>query len=148
MKRYKQQIKHDPLDGQYGDCARTVIACLLEIEPSEVPHFFDGPDEQADEQWQVYRSWLHKQGIRRLLWIFSGEHALEDVLECMFSTNPDVWYVLQGRSAIGANHNVICRNNRIVHDPATDSDHSIVGPSREDNWCVFVYVRDIIGGEE
>ena len=37
-----QLNKHDPANGVYGDCGRTVIACLLDLHPSEVPHFWDG----------------------------------------------------------------------------------------------------------
>ena len=39
MKFYKQLHKHDPDNGVWGDCHRTAIGCLLDIEPELIPNF-------------------------------------------------------------------------------------------------------------
>jgi len=38
MKFYKQKYLHDPGNGVIGDCYRTAIGCILEIDPMELPH--------------------------------------------------------------------------------------------------------------
>jgi hypothetical protein len=38
MTPHKQRFRHDPANGIYGDCWRTAIACLLDIQPEEIPH--------------------------------------------------------------------------------------------------------------
>ena len=44
-------------EGVYGDCGRTVIACLMDMHPSEVPHFFNMPDEgDADAAYDAEKT--------------------------------------------------------------------------------------------
>jgi len=40
MIKRKQIYFHNPEKGSHGDCYRTCIACILEIEPVEVPKLF------------------------------------------------------------------------------------------------------------
>lgn len=47
-----QKIAHDEVAGNIGDCWRTAIACLLEIEQDKVPHFAElYPDEETLDWW-------------------------------------------------------------------------------------------------
>ena len=39
MIRRRQLFRHEPHNVIYGDCHRTAIACLLDMEPWQVPHF-------------------------------------------------------------------------------------------------------------
>ena len=50
MIKQKQIYRHLPEAGQIGDCARTVIACLLDLHPCEVPHFTRDAIEAGNEQ--------------------------------------------------------------------------------------------------
>lgn len=64
---------HDA-DGIPGDCWRTAIACILDLHPSEVPHFialFEGMDADEDDPltekfgpwwWRETRRWLRARG--------------------------------------------------------------------------------------
>ena len=49
--------------------------------------------------------------------------------------NPDIYFMLIGKSANGTNHVVICCNHKIVHDPSP-VDSGIVGPSNNGNYFV------------
>jgi hypothetical protein len=49
---------------------------------------------------------------------------------------------LTGRSATGCNHAVVCRNDRIVHDPSLDA-VGIVGPAFGDP--VFGFIIEFLG---
>ena len=42
MRPQQQKFKHDPANGSYGDCFRTALACILDLDRDEVPHFNEG----------------------------------------------------------------------------------------------------------
>ena len=66
MTPHNQLIKHDPENGMYGDCQRTCIAVILDLHPSEVPHFCEDPTAtRHDENWREKRQarWLHDRGL-------------------------------------------------------------------------------------
>ena len=64
MTPHKQLIKHDPENGQWGDCGRTAIACLLDLHPSDVPHFWEGPERADRDPETECRKWLAERGCR------------------------------------------------------------------------------------
>ena len=57
MKPVDQEFVHRPDIGQHGDCQRAVIASLLELPITEVPHFLQ--DAQGD-------SVLYYEALQRL----------------------------------------------------------------------------------
>lgn len=62
MTPHKQLFRHKPAEGMWGDCARTVIACMLDLEPEAVPH---QQYEVADgEQDRFLNEWLATRGLR------------------------------------------------------------------------------------
>jgi hypothetical protein len=67
MTPYKQLVKHDPFNGQYGDCARTAIACLLNMHPSEVEHFLEDGCADGEVFWRRVNGWLSARGAFNLL---------------------------------------------------------------------------------
>lgn len=141
---HKQLNYHDPNNGIYGDCGRTVIACLLEMEPEEVPHFWDG-EETAHDPTIDCRRWLDERGCIMYRFGFNAEGILEDlqgVLDYVGNLNPDQYWVLMGRSENDTNHVVVCKGNQIVHDPALDNS-GIIGPCLEGCWIVEIYARKL-----
>ena len=136
---HKQRFRHDPDNGVWGDCWRTAIACLFDLEPGDVPHFGDG-GPSGDEMGARVDAWLKEQGCHRVMLAFPAE--LDDVLRTVGYYNPNAWYLLTGRSRTGVDHVVICRNNKIEHDPSLD-DAGIVGPGTDD-----VYWVEFVGGPQ
>lgn len=123
---HKQLNGHNPEAGEIGDCFRTVIACLLDMRPEEVPHFFDycrTDEDSGDLGWDRALMFLHERGLHR----FSFHvNSMEDV-KMLSETNPDCYMLLTGLSRNGVNHVVIYRNGQIAHDPSKN-DSGIVGP--------------------
>ena len=112
----KQQIKHDPKNGQYGDCQRAVIASLLELPLEEVPHFNGLSKGDSCEFHELLQEFVGKHGY---IWystpFFSGAMA--------FGSDHAVYHEIAGPSPRDPNtyHAVVGRNGQIVHDPHPDN---------------------------
>lgn len=125
MRHHKQLFRHRPDEGIFGDCLRTAVACLLDLEPADLPHEHRAMTNV--EHNAIMDAFLHERGIHRIgvaLTTDDIDVALETVktisdgLPCLFS----------GTSGNGCNHVVIVQHGRIVHDPAQD-DSGIIGPT-------------------
>lgn len=99
-----------------GDCLRTCIASLLELEPGLVPHFAADGDP-GPSSWQRARDWLAPQGLAIWFTAFPGSASLDEVLTSVGAINPDTFYMVGGWGGYG-DHIVIAVNDHIVHDPA------------------------------
>lgn len=152
MKFFKQMYRHDPKNGIYGDCDRTVIACLLDFDhPTDVPHFFERISEES-EQWEVdeayerKKEWLRKRGKTIVQFSFTTDD-LKTVVEAISFQNSGIPFALIGRASRGVGHVVLCENGRIIHDPHPDIDvipadpsDIILGPEpvTEAYWVQFI----------
>jgi hypothetical protein len=139
----KQEFRHDPSRGIYGDCQRAVIASFLGLPLTEVPHFGDNGPSPIDFFHNV-RSFLRSRGLNMFTVAFNAI-PLRDVLDLIELNNPDVVYFLSGSSPRGTNHVVLCRGNRIIHDPHPDIDlervdinQVLTGPCDDGYWWVEV----------
>lgn len=136
MKVQKQLNRHRPEEGVYGDCHRTAIACVLDMDAKDVPHFMDGAGDNVDAEdlHIVAERWLNERGIATITILFDGSGALEDVLSTIANTNTRSHpvFILGGKSRNGVNHSVVCCDGEIVCDPSQD-DSGIVGPCH-DGW--------------
>lgn len=144
MTPHRQLIVHDPENGLYGDCQRTCVAVILDLHPSEVPHFCDDPTAtRADDNWWEKRQskWLANRGLTAATFAYPGDVALEQVMLWTSRQNPTTPMILLGKSSLGCNHVVVVMNGEIVCDP---SGNGIVGPAIEGVWEISVIS---IGGE-
>ena len=75
---HRQLLRHDPASGIIGDCYRTAIACRLNMDPADVPHFMQGragpPGMRDANTWLAERGYSlvrqrHPGGIEDLLGI-------------------------------------------------------------------------------
>ena len=140
MTPHKQLFLHDPDNGVWGDCYRTAFACLLDIEPERVPHFcHEGvPAEIANG---LLGEWLKRRRLTYFQVLYPGEYGLKEILTTMENVNPDVYYILGGKSKSGVAHVVICCNDEIVHDPSRNN-NGIVGPDEGYYWItVLIPIR-------
>lgn len=120
----KQAFRHRPEKGEFGDCHRTAIACILDIPRDEVPNFGEfygipGAFHAAERQF------LASRGLALVNVVFQA--PLDQVLMTMGATNPDAYYLLGGTSRTGVGHSVVGLGGQIIWDPSID-DAGIVGP--------------------
>lgn len=138
MKPQKQLFRHRPEQGVYGDCHRTAIACVLDLEAGDVPHFMDG-GVKGDDAHDQTEAWLNERGVATINVLFPGETSLADVLTTVAACNHRgrPVFILGGRSRNGVNHSVVCCDGEIVCDPSLD-DSGIVGPCDDGfYWLTF-----------
>lgn len=141
LQRHIQLFRHDPQNGTHGDCFRTVVACILGCEPTEVPHVFDGTDDPTG--YQRMRDFLEGKGCRLVgCGLGAGGLELQDILDIAATWSHGLYYLLTGKSRTGVNHVVICRENAIVHDTSQNSS-GIIGPTLEGNWHIEWIVRPV-----
>lgn len=138
MTPQKQLIRHNPESGQFGDCHRTAIACLLDLKPEDVPNFGDGgPDgKEFNRRTDEY---LATVGLCQAMVAYSC--SLEDVLTSLKNCSPGVHVLLGGESKTGCGHTVIACDGEIVWDPSL-TDSGIVGPMEDGfYWVTFLVPR-------
>lgn len=136
MTPHKQRFRHRPDEGVYGDCHRTAIACLLDLEPEQVPHFLhDGCD--AEEFNRRTAAYLAEQGLIEI-WL-AYNCSLDELMQCLEVNAKGVYYLLGGRSRNGCNHTVIGCGGEIAWDPSLD-DSGIVGPLSTGQFAVSFLV--------
>lgn len=134
--RHQQLFRHDPENGVYGDCFRTVIACLLNRHPSEVPHFCNGPDDgKTDDR---VRDYLAPLGLKLVRICFHGL-SMDEIMAIGDSYSLGMHWLLTGTSRNGTNHVVICHGAKIIHDPSIDQS-GIIGPASDGHWWIELLV--------
>jgi hypothetical protein len=137
MKPFKMLCDHNPINGEYGDCLRTVIASLLDLGPIAVPHFAeDGADAQT--VWKRCNDWLETQGFQTFFMFYTGEYSLDDVMKTVAAVNPNLYYMICGRGH-GGDHIVIALNDEIVHDPSRFG-VGLSGPGSTGYWQIVTLV--------
>ena len=147
---YKQLNMHIPEKGIIGDCWRTCIACILEIEPALVPHFVElhiNGGEHTDLLTNKYMESDYK-----LLPI--AYHGTDDIDTFLYSqaslvANKNIVFILVGTSRNGTDHCVLMRNGLILWDPAIDNS-GIVGPASDGYYWLYALVSRVavIGDDE
>lgn len=125
------RVKHDPANGQYGDCLRACIATILDLEPETMPNFAEPPHET----WlSRLRTWLATQGLSPMIFVTDS-----DPRDTMGEMNPTGAYVLFGGTGDG-DHCVVCVGDKQVHNPAWYPT-PIIGPMSNGLWQILVLGR-------
>lgn len=131
----KQIHPHLPEAGLYGDCFRTCVACLLDLEVHEVPHFFQIEKDTGDDADILIRDFLATRGL--MLFRFPVCGSLERITEQMEASNGRAMYMLQGRSPRGEEHVVIYKGADLLWDPAPGG-KGIIGPGTNDVFWIIL----------
>lgn len=143
MKIQKQKYEHDPKNGVYGDCYRTCVAMILDMDRDDVPHFSklallnpEGPSAS-----QYLREWLKSKNLGVFSVVLSGDNTIGEVLKMLGHIVNDVPIMLIGESGRyeGVGHVVVVKNGEIIADP---SGSGIVGPSEDFYWVEIICVLD------
>ena len=124
MKHIFQQ-KHDPENGQHGDCHRCCIAMILGLDKEDVPHFYDvGIDtEEANKNIEQF---FNDRGLTQFDLILPKHYGLNDVLDYTRCIS-NVTMILGCWSSNNTNHSVVIKGDTITN-PSESS--QIVGPMR------------------
>ena len=142
MTPYHQTIQHDPDNGLYGDCYRTAIGCLLDEPPQSIPHFND----QNSEMWMVDSdAWLEHRGLLMVRLVTEAQDVADALAEGKVHVPYRMFYLIVGESPRGVGHNVIAREDRIVHDPSTypeDPRGPLIGPHPDTG---FFHIEYLVG---
>jgi hypothetical protein len=141
--KHTQLYRHEADKGQYGDCHRTAIACLLNIPVEDSPHFIGEYERRkaadADDDsynWQQHQEeWLNSLGYTTVDVAYNGDCELSDLFHFMQARNPHALYLLGGTSPRGTNHTVIACGGGFFHDPHPDGGF-LVGPMDNGMWEV------------
>lgn len=127
-------VKHDPEAGTYGDCLRACIASVVGLSSDKVPHFFDDNCDVETANARV-RHWMTTY-LYAPFWVsFPGDMPLTELQNMMAVLNPDVYYILYC-SCGGGDHVVICKGDKIVHNPSWINE-PIDGPGSHGVWTIL-----------
>lgn len=139
MDRINNTIRHDPENGKWGDCFRCCMAMILGLPAEKVPHIYEGCQNgpiDRDEREARMKRFLEPLGLMEMNIPYDIDDH-EAILRTIAGFSPDVAYLLSGKSRIGANHCVVCLNDKIYHDP---SGNGIVGPTSTGYYMVTFFV--------
>lgn len=147
MIKRKQLFVHSP-PHSIGDCQRTAIACILDMEPHEVPHFGEGmfkadPTGEGEEFERRLQTWLATQGLTMVNLAIPGEFGVEGVCNIFKGVNEGTIFLLGGRSSRGTNHVVVADGSGVIWDPsyeAVDGEPPIVGPMDDGHFWASLMV--------
>ena len=138
MKPCQCRVSHQPEKNQYGDCLRACVASILEVDPETVPHFFhDGCD--GETAIKRLREYLKTFNLNAYYTIIDGSVKREEIYKYHKDNNPDIYYLLFGSTNTGE-HVVICKNDKVVHNPSW-AGPSIVKPGSNGFWSTMVFVK-------
>jgi hypothetical protein len=142
VKPQKQRYRHAEDVGHFGDCHRTCIAMILNMERDDVPHFMAGvsPDLPAEhplckaaERAEI--EWLARYGLTPFNIGFYGETPLTEILQMLKSTAHGAPCILGCTSTNGCNHSVVIHEGQIYNP----NDGQIAGPMRDGYWWLTIY---------
>ena len=107
-----QEFLHKPEIGQYGDCQRAVLASLLDLPITEVPHFLALSGNEPCDYWDRLQRFCRARGFAYLT-MPARSGAL------FFGEAGDVYHEIAGPSPRGndVTHAVVGCNGQIVFDP-------------------------------
>ncbi len=136
MRFHTQEYRHDPKNGEYGDCQRAVIASLLDLELSEVPNFNEGGPDSFDF-FERLDSFLASKGLGRLSVAFNGDSIVHATRHMAAHYSENQPYMLSGKSPRGANHVVIFKGIELLWDTHPDGG-GLIGPCTDGYYWVEV----------
>ena len=142
MKEYEQRNLHMPEEGIIGDCFRTAIGCILDLEPELVPHFtelggWNSPDSTVCRR--LCNEWLEQFNLKYCEYpIECSLTGLGIYLDCYYK---DV-YVHIGCNSKHGGHSVIMKNDDYIWDPSIDNS-GCVGPMSDGYFWIGLLVQHV-----
>ena len=142
MLYHYQKYQHDPENGTYGDCFRTALACIMDLQRDDVPHFMDGVNDcDKDKTWERINTWLKENHQSALFFVAYSDSDLSNLLQSMKILNPGIPYLLAGQSVRGFAHQVVACDDKIIWCPADGKDGKLIGPCDDGYYWVNLVVH-------
>lgn len=112
MTPQKQEFIHDPANGIYGDCQRAVIASLLDLPISKVPHFLADGKGDPVIYWESLQAFLQSKGYA---WLVVPQKSGA----AFFGAEGNIYHEISGPSprGNGVTHAVVGCNGYVAFDP-------------------------------
>lgn len=112
MKPVDQEFTHQPEIGQHGDCQRAVIASLLELPISEVPHFLQISKGEPSRYWELLQTFCRTKG-----YVYMTTPARCGAI--CYGDEGDLYHEISGPSPRGNGvfHAVVGLNGQVAFDP-------------------------------
>lgn len=128
-------VKHNP-PHSYGDCLGACVASILELPAAAVPHFYhDGCDGETGNKRLI--NWLATRGNAPVFSCFDGDTPLEELMTTAEIVTNGAHYLLFGTTENDGEHVVVCRGNKVVHNPSWGGTR-IVKPTSNGIWILMV----------
>lgn len=121
-----QMQLHQGGTGVAGDCYRTCLAMVLDMDRDEVPHFCehvppgtqpDDPAHIASDEWE--RGWLAERGLTKVVVPHGGDIDVWQLAKQYHTLSPGAAVILQtalyGR--VGVSDHVVVLHNGRLYDP-------------------------------
>ena len=156
MKPQVQRYGHDDPE-HWGDCYRTAVASLLDLDRDSVPHFYDFPDyakrrhdlkvppqEELRAADDRRTEWLRRRGYE-IVTVALNAVSPEQAMEGFSKHNPGITFILCGRSKNDTSHSVLVQDGEIVWEPSPVKS-GIIGPevSTESYWAEFFVKGQVV----
>lgn len=129
--------------GAHGDCHRTCIAMVLDMDRDDVPHFnadvapgTPGHTAVSQAAKAAERAWLADHGLVPVGVPFPGTESLDVLLEQFGMVSDGLAVVLGCRRDDHADHSVVLYQGR-VYDPLGDP--APLRPMLDGMWWVTIY---------
>lgn len=122
MIEYKQMYLHVPSEGIIGDCWRTCIACILDIHPNTLPHYYKQYWKDGDNIAPLVQARTNEE--LRDYGVVYTEYPLQCTLEELRTYLTHYYkdmYVIVGCNSKNGGHSVIIKNKDYIWDPAIDN---------------------------
>ncbi len=149
MIEQKQLHLHRPEQNQYGDCWRTCIACILNVPPNNIPHYY----EQLWKEGENISQEVHAATNEFLADAGYGVQYIEIPVQCdeeqlrvYISHYFKDMYVIVGCNSKNGGHSVIMKGYDYMWDPAIDNS-GCVGPM-EDGYYWIGFLVDLVHKEQ
>ena len=117
-----QEFLHDKENGIYGDCQRAVIASLLDLPISEVPHFLKEANGDAYDFFTRLQDFVNSHG-----YVLATSRGKPLLVYC--GNDLPYYHEIAGMSPRGVMHAVVGCNGKVVHDPHPSKAGLIGDPS-------------------
>ena len=145
MKEFKQLYLHRPENRLIGDCHRTAIACIMDVEPMFVPHGYglvwnyDNPDdpETCTRAEAIINGWLSQFGLRHISTPLQCD--LRQLREYIFHYYRGLHVTVGCTSHNGTGHTVVMRDRDYMWDPAIDNS-GCAGPMPDGHYWLGTLV--------
>ncbi len=142
MIEQKQKYRHKPEEGEIGDCFRTCIACVLDLNRDEVPHvFYDNWKDGEVVTVEAHKQLNDYLAEYDLVFAETPLQATREQLNTYLAHYYKDMYVVVGCNSKNGGHSVVMCNGDYMWDPSIDNS-GCVGPMEDGYYWIGLILKD------